>query len=201
MDCPIPLQTWTCFKRVLCYLRSPGHNRKTRTSSFGSVSSFPLLFLHTHVLVFRYLQTQSHPTSPQTHTHTPTHTPVVSLKVKLEKDKPSSSIKVVVGICKESTFSFLAVVSPLFGYSKMISSKMVRCFVVVVVLFCFVLFCFLFFLFFVLFCFVLFCFVLFLFCFVFFVSICYNGIFCWHMNWLILSVLPAPWEHFLWCMS
>ena len=35
----------------LCYLRSHGHNKKTRTSSFGngSVSSFPLLFTHTHV--------------------------------------------------------------------------------------------------------------------------------------------------------
>ena len=51
----------------LCYLRSPGHNRKTRTSSFGSVFSFPLL-LHTQVFVFRCLQTR---TPPNTHPHTP----------------------------------------------------------------------------------------------------------------------------------
>ena len=49
----------------LCYLRSPGHNGKTRTSLFGGVSSFPWLFTHTHVPPFRYLQTL---------THTPIHT-------------------------------------------------------------------------------------------------------------------------------
>ena len=43
----------------LCYLRSPGHNRKTRTSSFGGVSSFPWFFTHPH-------------TPPHTPTHTPT---------------------------------------------------------------------------------------------------------------------------------
>ena len=32
----------------LCYLQSPGHNRKTRMSSFWGVSSFPWLFTHTH---------------------------------------------------------------------------------------------------------------------------------------------------------
>ena len=46
----------------LCYLRSPGHNRKTRMSSFRCVSLFPLLFTHTRPRFQVFTNT---------HTHTP----------------------------------------------------------------------------------------------------------------------------------
>ena len=60
-----PSKRGTVLNMFLCYLRSPGHNRKTRTCSFGSVALFPLLFTHTrpHFQVF----TNAH--TPPTHTH------------------------------------------------------------------------------------------------------------------------------------
>ena len=72
--CPYPSKGGPVLNMFLCYLRSPGYNRKTRTSSFGGVSLFPWLFTHTHthVLVFRYLQTHSHTSDLPTHPLMPT---------------------------------------------------------------------------------------------------------------------------------
>ena len=44
----------------LRYLRSPGHNRKTRTSSFGGVSSFLWLFTQTHTSSFSGIYKSPH---------------------------------------------------------------------------------------------------------------------------------------------
>ena len=97
-DCPIPLQTLTRFKRVFM-LFAISWTRST--SSFGSVSSFPLLFTHTHVLVFRYLQMQSPPpthtpTPPPPHTHTHKQTKQTNKETNKETKK-QTKISVIWG--------------------------------------------------------------------------------------------------------
>ena len=59
----------------LCYFRSPGHNRKPRTSTFGGVSTFTCSFTSVCVLIFQHYKcththTHTHPHPPHTHTHT-----------------------------------------------------------------------------------------------------------------------------------
>ena len=50
VDMSIPLQRWTCLDMFLCYIQSPGHNRKLRMSTFAGIYKCtppP----HTHILV------------------------------------------------------------------------------------------------------------------------------------------------------